>query len=126
MIRLLGSILLYLFLTFEYGLADEMYSDKYDHVRVEDILTNDNVREEYYNCFMDTGPCVTEDAAYFKGNFVEAMATQCKKCTQKQQENFEKVIVWYTEHQPEKWQALVAKTLEDAKKLNIQTEASTR
>nr|ALG36157.1 chemosensory protein 4 [Sclerodermus sp. MQW-2015] len=124
MVNIISSILLFSFVFLQYSFAEEMYSDKYDNIAIEDILNNDKVREEYYNCFMDTGPCVTEDAAYFKGNFVEAMATQCKKCTQKQQENFEKVIVWYTENQPEKWQTLIQKALEDAKKLNIPMEAT--
>ena len=48
--------------------AVELYSDKYDYVNADEVLANDRLREQYYECFMDTGPCVTPDAKFFKGN----------------------------------------------------------
>ena len=48
-------------------LAEEFYSDQYDNVDISRILQNDKLREEYYNCYMETGPCPTEDAKYFQG-----------------------------------------------------------
>ena len=47
----------------------ELYSDKFDFVNAEEILANDRLREQYYKCFMDLGPCVTADAKFFKGTF---------------------------------------------------------
>lgn len=47
--------------------AEEMYSDIFDHIDADEILKNDELRDQYYKCFMDTGPCVTEDQKYFKG-----------------------------------------------------------
>lgn len=49
------------------ALAEETYSDAFDHIDVEHILVNDELRNQYYMCFMETGPCVTEDQKYFKG-----------------------------------------------------------
>jgi len=46
--------------------AEELYSDEWDHINPDDILPNDELRNQYYNCFMDTGPCVTEDQKFFK------------------------------------------------------------
>jgi len=46
--------------------AEEMYSDMFDHINPDDILPNDELRDQYYKCFMDTGPCVTEDQKFFK------------------------------------------------------------
>lgn len=46
--------------------AEEMYSDIFDHINPDDILPNDELRNQYYNCFMDTGPCVTEEQKFFK------------------------------------------------------------
>lgn len=48
-------------------IAEEMYSDMFDHINADEILPNDELRNQYYKCFMDTGPCVTEDQKYFKG-----------------------------------------------------------
>jgi len=48
-------------------LAEELYSDQYDDIDVESILQNDKLRNQYYNCFMETSPCITADAKFFKG-----------------------------------------------------------
>lgn len=47
-------------------IAEELYSDMFDHIDPDDILPNDELRNQYYNCFMDRGPCVTEDQLFFK------------------------------------------------------------
>ncbi|XP_046823345.1 ejaculatory bulb-specific protein 3-like [Vespa crabro] len=98
---------------------DELYSDKYDYIDPKEIVANDRLRDEYYNCFMDINPCVTPDAIFFKSNLPEAIITKCKKCTEKQKENFEFIAVWYTDNRPDEWNALIKKFMEDAKKQNI-------
>jgi len=100
-------------------IAEEMYSDMFDHINPDDILPNDELRNQYYNCFMDTGPCVTEDQKFFRQNAAEAFATKCRKCTEAQKKNVEKIVVWYTENRPDEWNAMVQKLLEEAKKMNI-------
>ncbi|XP_029660243.1 ejaculatory bulb-specific protein 3-like [Formica exsecta] len=100
-------------------IAEEMYSDMFDHINLDEILPNDELRNQYYNCFMDTGPCMTEDQKYFKQHAAEAFATKCRKCTEVQKKNVEKIVVWYTENRPDEWQAMVQKLMDDAKKLNI-------
>lgn len=47
--------------------AVELYSDKYDYIDIDEIMSNERLREQYYNCFLDTGKCVTADAVFFKG-----------------------------------------------------------
>ena len=95
--------------------AEERYSDKYDYVDVHEILTNDKMREQYYNCFIGSSPCATPDAKFFKTHLPEAIATKCKKCTEKQVKMFDAMAEWYTENQPEKWDAVVKKMLESLK-----------
>lgn len=46
--------------------AQETYSDMFDHINPDEILPNDELRNQYYNCFMDRGPCVTDDQKYFR------------------------------------------------------------
>ncbi|XP_072743251.1 ejaculatory bulb-specific protein 3-like [Anoplolepis gracilipes] len=101
------------------AIAEELYSDMFDHINPDDILPNDELRNQYYNCFMDRGPCVTDDQIYFKQHAAEAFATKCRRCTETQKKNVEKIVVWYTENRPEEWQAMVLKLMEDAKKQNI-------
>lgn len=48
-------------------LAEELYSDQYDHIDVNSILSNDKLRNQYINCYMETEPCLTADAKFFKG-----------------------------------------------------------
>ena len=99
--------------------AEDTYSDKFDYVDVDEILANDRLREQYYKCFMETAPCMTADATFFKGNMFEAVVTKCSKCTEKQKIFLDKVADWFTKNQPEKWQAFIEKSLEDAKKKAI-------
>jgi len=56
---------------------------------------------------------------YFVEHAAEAFATKCRKCTETQKKNVEKIVVWYTENRPEEWNAMILKLLEEAKKLNI-------
>lgn len=48
-------------------LAEELYSDRFDHIDIQSLLQDDKTRDEYYNCFMKLEPCMTEAAQYFKG-----------------------------------------------------------
>nr|ANT46051.1 chemosensory protein 3 [Microplitis mediator] len=94
--------------------CDELYSDKYDNLNVDEALANAEVRQTYFNCFMDKGPC-GEDATYWKGNFPEAIATNCKKCTEWQKEAFDKIADWYTVHEPDNWNSFVDKMVQGAR-----------
>ncbi|XP_011702411.1 PREDICTED: uncharacterized protein LOC105458642 [Wasmannia auropunctata] len=45
-------------------LAEEvelLYSDQYDYVDVKAALDNKEMREAYYNCFMELAPCQTPE-----------------------------------------------------------------
>ncbi|KAG8041730.1 hypothetical protein G9C98_007034 [Cotesia typhae] len=101
------------------GFAEEkLYSDKYDHIDVDAILRNPRQRNGYYNCFAEMGPCVTADAKFFRDHFPEAIVTNCKKCTPKQLENFDKLTDWYTTHELNKYNALVELALKKFTKKN--------
>lgn len=45
----------------------ELYSDKYDYVDVDQILANDRLRDQYYDCFIGYKPCTTPDSKFFGG-----------------------------------------------------------
>ncbi|XP_070168928.1 ejaculatory bulb-specific protein 3-like [Polyergus mexicanus] len=111
LVTLIGIALLCVF-------AEELYSDKYDYIDINEILKNDKLREQYYQCYMDTGPCPTADAKFFKEMASEALQTKCKKCTEKQKEMLDLVVDWYTKNKPDQWQKMIKKSLEDMKKKN--------
>ncbi|XP_008545227.1 putative odorant-binding protein A10 [Microplitis demolitor] len=91
------------------GFAQEkLYSDKYDYIDVDGILNNARQRESYYKCFAGTGPCITADAKFFRDHFPEAIVTNCRRCTKKQLASFDKITDWYTTHELDKYNALVA------------------
>lgn len=48
-------------------LAEELYSSQYDDIDIHEIFNNSKLRNQYYNCFMETSPCRTADAKFFKG-----------------------------------------------------------
>ena len=48
--------------------------------------------------------------------FPEAIVSKCKKCTEKQKESFEKIVLYYTEKEPEKWKAILARSIEQSQK----------
>ncbi|XP_033228589.1 ejaculatory bulb-specific protein 3-like [Belonocnema kinseyi] len=92
-----------------------LYTDKYDYIDYDEILANDRIRNQYYNCYLGTGSCLTPDAKFFKDMFPEALVTKCKYCTEKQKNGFEKIVTYYTEKEPEAWEKVLRKAIEDAR-----------
>ncbi|XP_072759657.1 ejaculatory bulb-specific protein 3-like [Anoplolepis gracilipes] len=95
---------------------EEKYDDKYDFIEFKKILANDKLRDQYYNCFMEIGPCATADAKFFKSIVSEAFQTQCKKCTEQQKLMLDAISDYYVTNESEKWNRFIAKSLEDMKK----------
>ncbi|KAI4490102.1 hypothetical protein M0804_004284 [Polistes exclamans] len=91
---------------------EELYSDKYDYIDPMEIVKNDRLRDQYYNCFMNTGPCVTPDAIYFKDILPEALVTKCAKCTEKQIIILDKIINWFEENDKETWKSILSKAID--------------
>nr|XP_012220507.1 PREDICTED: ejaculatory bulb-specific protein 3-like [Linepithema humile] len=101
-----------------YVVAQELYTDKYDDVDVIQILENEKLRDQYYKCFMEQGPCLTGDAKFLREILSEAFQTKCKKCTEKQKVMLDQIVDWYTTNAPDEWRTIVEKTVEDMKKMN--------
>ncbi|KAK2576495.1 hypothetical protein KPH14_005821 [Odynerus spinipes] len=103
--------------TYKYGTdSNEKYSSKYDDVNVEEILNNPRLRNQYVNCAAGSGPCITGEAKFLKEVLPEVLVTTCRKCTEKQQLFFDKVITWFNENDKETWDRLVAKIIQNYQK----------
>ena len=95
---------------------EEQYTSKYDDIDVHAILANSKLRNQYLNCYLETGPCVTADAKYFKARFPEIIATRCKKCTEKQIQFLDIVTAWYEENEPDTWKHVIETALRELDK----------
>nr|CAJ01448.1 hypothetical protein [Apis mellifera] len=107
---------------------DESYTSKFDNINVDEILHSDRLLNNYFKCLMDEGRC-TAEGNELKRVLPDALATDCKKCTDKQREVIKKVIKFLVENKPELWDSLAnkydpdkkfrVKFEEEAKKLGI-------
>ncbi|XP_014482498.1 PREDICTED: putative odorant-binding protein A10 [Dinoponera quadriceps] len=96
----------------------ELYSDKYDDIDIINILNNDKLRDQHRKCYMGKGPCPTADMKFYKEIIGEALVTKCKRCTEKQKQNLDKLTEWYTTNRPEEWEEFVATLIVNMKKEN--------
>ncbi|XP_012063051.1 PREDICTED: ejaculatory bulb-specific protein 3-like [Atta cephalotes] len=103
---------------------EEHYTDKYDNLDYHTLLNNKTMRDSYYNCFMEIAPCQTPVQKTLTSIFSEAYQTKCKKCTEKQKEMFAAVIDWYMKNEPQKWQLIIVKVIENMKKKATQSLAT--
>uniref|UniRef100_A0A8D8U1L7 Ejaculatory bulb-specific protein 3 n=1 Tax=Cacopsylla melanoneura TaxID=428564 RepID=A0A8D8U1L7_9HEMI len=90
------------------GAATKKYTTKYDNVDIDQILSNDRLFNSYYNCLLDKGSC-TPDAAELKTLLPDAIATECKSCSEKQKTGSAKIFKYLIEKKPEHWANLEKK-----------------
>ncbi|KAJ8670413.1 hypothetical protein QAD02_001672 [Eretmocerus hayati] len=107
-----------------FSLAEEKYDSKYDHIDFRAILKNERHRKQYIACFMETAPCKTADAVFMKENFPEALVTKCRKCTEKQKEAFETIATWFINNEPNTWDMVLRKAVNDFTKKGAIRRAS--
>ncbi|EZA53189.1 ObirCsp13 [Ooceraea biroi] len=88
--------------------AEELYSDKYDNTDVMSILNNQTLQEQYYNCVIDAGPCTTDIQKFAKEHILEAIQTNCKKCTEKQKQIVTMIKDWYEKNKPDQWHVILS------------------
>lgn len=65
---LFAGLLFFLWVIFAFAEDIKLYSDKYDHVSIDEILANDRKRNQYLDCYLEKAPCRTPDAKFFRGN----------------------------------------------------------
>ncbi|XP_066603691.1 ejaculatory bulb-specific protein 3-like [Prorops nasuta] len=88
--------------------STEYYSDIYDKIDVDSILSSDRLLKQYINCLLDEGPC-TADGRSLRRIAPEALATRCEKCTEKQKAITKKVLVFLMKEKPDVWQLFLKK-----------------
>ncbi|CAH1395241.1 unnamed protein product [Nezara viridula] len=87
------------------GAPKATYTTKYDNIDLDEILTNERLYKKYFDCLTNKGKC-TPDGKELKDVLPDALATDCKKCSQKQQHGSEKVLRHLIEKRPTDYSAL--------------------
>lgn len=88
--------------------AGSIYTDKWDHINVDDILESKRLLRSYVDCLVDKGRC-TPDAKALKETLPDALEHECNKCTEKQKSGSDKVLRHLINKRPDLWKELSAK-----------------
>ncbi|EDX08649.1 ejaculatory bulb-specific protein 3 [Drosophila simulans] len=87
---------------------EKTYTNKYDSVNVDEVLTNNRVLGNYLKCLMDNGPC-TPEGRELKRLLPDALHSDCSKCTEVQRKNSQKVINYLRANKAGEWKLLLKK-----------------
>nr|ALJ93810.1 chemosensory protein CSP1 [Athetis dissimilis] len=89
-------------------LAEEKYTDKYDNLNIDEILTNKRLLDAYVSCVLERGKC-TPEGKELKEHLQDAIETGCKKCTEAQEKGAQKVIDYLIKNELGYWRELTDK-----------------
>ncbi|XP_001844674.2 ejaculatory bulb-specific protein 3 [Culex quinquefasciatus] len=84
------------------------YTDKFDNINVDQVLSNDRILSNYIRCLLDKGPC-TQEGRELKKTLPDALRSNCEKCSEKQRNNSRKVISHLEAKKPADWKKLLDK-----------------
>nr|ADX96028.1 chemosensory protein CSP1 [Holotrichia oblita] len=96
------SFLIYL------AIADERYTTKYDNIDIDAVISTERLLQNYIKCLLDLVVC-TEEGSELKKNMPDAIQNDCSKCSDKQKEGSDKLILYLINNKPEYWQLLEEK-----------------
>ncbi|CAH0590232.1 unnamed protein product [Chrysodeixis includens] len=88
--------------------AAETYTDRYDHINIDEIIENRKLLVPYIKCTLEQGRC-TPEGRELKAHIKDAMQTSCSKCTEKQKKGARKVVKHIKEKELDYWKQIVAK-----------------
>ncbi|CAG5035988.1 unnamed protein product [Parnassius apollo] len=88
--------------------ADDTYTDRYDSMNVDDVISNKRLLVAYIKCVMDKARC-TPEGKELKSHITDALQTGCAKCTNKQRHAIKKVIKHLIHNENDYWSQLVEK-----------------
>ncbi|XP_050681480.1 allergen Tha p 1-like [Leptidea sinapis] len=86
----------------------ELYTDRYDNVDLDEILSNRRLLIPYVKCILDQGKC-SPDGKELKSHIKEALEENCGKCTDTQKKGTRRVIGHFINNESDYWNQLKAK-----------------
>nr|AWT22252.1 chemosensory protein 2 [Mythimna separata] len=84
------------------------YTDRYDNVNLDEVLSNRRLLVPYVKCILDQGKCAP-DGKELKEHIKEALENECAKCTETQKSGTRRVIGHLINHEDAYWRELTAK-----------------
>ncbi|XP_059059013.1 allergen Tha p 1-like [Achroia grisella] len=85
-------LLLMMFAVIGYAAGQsEQYTDRYDSLKIDEVLANKRLTIAYIKCMLEKGKC-TAEGRELKSHITEALRNGCIKCTPKQLSGVRKVI----------------------------------
>ncbi|XP_063385784.1 allergen Tha p 1-like [Cydia fagiglandana] len=95
----------------------ETYTNKFDNVDLEEILSNRRLLIPYLKCVLEQGKC-TPDGKELKSHIREALENNCEKCTETQRRGTRRVIAHLINNEADYWNQLCAKYDPERKYVN--------
>ncbi|CAH2089572.1 unnamed protein product [Euphydryas editha] len=86
----------------------DIYTDKYDNIDLDEILSNRRLLIPYIKCILDEGRCSPEGKE-LKSHIQEALENYCGKCTDAQKKGTRVVISHFINNEPDFWNQLTTK-----------------
>ncbi|XP_055379986.1 ejaculatory bulb-specific protein 3-like [Condylostylus longicornis] len=102
------SLFIAVILCFAGVIAAQTYTNRFDTVDVDAILSNQRILNNYIKCILEKGPC-TAEGRELKKLLPDALATDCSKCTQTQRSNSDKVISHLKAQKPNEFKQILKK-----------------
>ncbi|XP_034478630.1 ejaculatory bulb-specific protein 3 [Drosophila innubila] len=84
------------------------YTNKFDNVNVDEVLSNRRILSNYIKCLLETGAC-TPEGRELKRLLPDALQSDCSKCTDVQRRNSNKVINYLRANNAGDWKKLLDK-----------------
>ncbi|KAL0820526.1 hypothetical protein ABMA28_006381 [Loxostege sticticalis] len=88
--------------------TEDTYTDKYDDANVQEILNNRRLLLPYIKCALEQGKC-SADAKELREHLMEALGTDCAKCTEKQKATGGMIFKHLINHEKDYWDQLIDK-----------------
>ncbi|CAB3234963.1 unnamed protein product [Arctia plantaginis] len=104
--------------------GDDHYTDRYDTVDLDEIMSNKKLLVPYIKCILDQGKCAP-DAKELKEHIREALENECGKCTDAQKKGTRRVIAHLINNEEDYWNQLTVKYDPD-KKFTVKYEKELR
>nr|AGR39573.1 chemosensory protein 3 [Agrotis ipsilon] len=84
------------------------YTDRYDNVDLDEVLSNRRLLVPYVKCILDQGKCAP-DGKELKEHIREALENECGKCTETQRKGTRRVIAHLINNEADYWNELTVK-----------------
>ncbi|CAH2042433.1 unnamed protein product, partial [Iphiclides podalirius] len=88
--------------------ADERYTDRYDNLNLDEIMSNKRLLTSYIKCILDKGRC-TPEGKELKLHITDAMQNSCLKCTNFQRHGARKIVKFIRANEKDSWEQIKKK-----------------